>query len=167
MAILVFLLDVLMDLNGQIKSDWLQLGLPINPYVKTNWKLISKKCGQNGHHLVQDRPTATLACDLRLLMGITRSFFIRFWHYFFENCLFFRDETNCDKIKALSPLFYIFGHTDPKPPSKGWDVSWPSPSTHISKSRFPKWEAWPPSRLTFVSTLGKICTPEYFNFEPL
>ena len=27
---------------------------------------------------------------------------------------------------------------DLKPPSKGWDVSWPTPSTHISKSRFPK-----------------------------
>ena len=47
---------------------------------KTNWKLISRKSGQNDHHLFQKRPTATLARNL--LMGITRPFFIRFWLFF-------------------------------------------------------------------------------------
>ena len=70
-----------------------------------------------------------------------------------EKCLFFRDESNGDKIKALSPLFQILifcpifaprphmgniVRMDPKPPSKDWDVSWPSPSTHILKQKFPK-----------------------------
>ena len=55
---------------------------------KTNWKLISKECGQNAHHLAQNGLTATLARDL--LMGITRPFFIRFWHYFLEIACFSR-----------------------------------------------------------------------------
>ena len=36
---------------------------------------------------------------------------------------------------------------DPKPPLKFWDVSWPSPSTHISKSKFPKLKAWAPLKV--------------------
>ena len=56
----------------------LKIGLPANPYVsdgQKKWKLISKKCGQNGHSLAQNRPTATLARDL--LMGHFDIFFLK------------------------------------------------------------------------------------------
>ena len=73
--------------------------------------------------------------------------------FFILNCLCFHDKSNSFNIKALA-LFVkmlVFGpifaarphmgkivHMDPKPPLKRRDVSWPSPSTHVSKSKFPK-----------------------------
>ena len=43
---------------------------------KTSLKSISQKLGQNGHQLAQNRPDATLACTLPMV--ITWPFFIQF-----------------------------------------------------------------------------------------
>ena len=121
----------------------------------TNWKLISRKCCQNGHHLAQNRltVTATLACDL--LFGHNSAIFHSILTFFCLNCSFFETNRMVTKSKLFllwfrfyflaqffastsRPHIGIIACMDTKPPSKGQAVAWPSPSTHISKSSFPK-----------------------------
>ena len=47
-------------------------------------------------------------------------------------------------------------HMDPKPPSRCWYISRPSPPSHRSKSCFQIWKAWTPLKLTLVQNITLV-----------
>ena len=83
-----------------------KMGFPTNLKVndgQTKFKInISKNVAKQWGFWPKMCPTATLA---RPSDGRNLVIFHPILTFFFLNCLFFRDESNGDKIKALSPLF--------------------------------------------------------------
>ena len=76
-------------------------GLPIKLNVNNGQNKFEVDILKNVAKIANFRPTATFFRDLSICITHFLSFFIR---SFLFNCLFFRDESNGDKIKAISFL---------------------------------------------------------------